>query len=176
VKSRELNVALNKSAYWPTLGAQYNYSRDNEELEKIYTDFDQNWSSYIGIRFSWNLFNGFSDKVDVQTSKLDLKNARLSLADYKRSLRSDIQHLYNTYNAILEIVDINRGNLEAAREEYRLASERYRLGSGTSLELREAQVNLTEAEQILVAAEYNTIITYIELLEAAGFVKESLNF
>ncbi len=48
-------------------------------------------------------------------------------------------------------------------QEFRLADERYRLGSGTSLELREAQVNLTQAEQILVSAEYNAIITYIEL-------------
>ena len=63
----------------------------------------------------------------------------------------------------------------AATEEYRLANERYRLGSGTALELRDAQVRLTEAEQILVAAEYSAINTYIELSESVGKVKEALN-
>jgi outer membrane protein len=175
VKSKELGVALSKSAFWPSLGARFRYSRDNEVFEKIYTDLNLNWSYSIGIGLSWNLFNGFSDYVNVQKTKIDLKNSRLNLADYKRTLRSDIRNLYNSYNALLEIVKIDRNNLKAATEEYRLASERYRLGSGTSLELREAQVNLTEAEQVLVAAEYTAIITYIELYEAAGKVKESVN-
>lgn len=175
VKSKELSVALAKSAYWPSLGARFRYSRDNEVFEKIYKDLNLNWSYSIGIGLSWNLFNGFSDYVNVQKTKVNLKNSRLSLADYKRTLRSDIRNLYNSYNALLEIVNIDRNNLKAATEEYRLASERYRLGSGTSLELREAQVNLTEAEQVLVAAEYTAIITYIELYEAAGKVKESVN-
>ncbi|OGB64136.1 MAG: hypothetical protein A2Y94_15535 [Caldithrix sp. RBG_13_44_9] len=175
VKSAEFSVALSKSPFWPSLGARFNYSRDHDELEKVFSDFDQNWSYSIGIGVSWNLFNGFSDHVNYQTTKLQLNNARLDLENYQRTLRSDVRKLFNSYNAILEIVEINIKNLEAAREEFRLADERYRLGSGTSLELREAQVNLTQAEQILVAAEYNAIITYIELAEAVGKVKEALN-
>jgi outer membrane protein len=175
VRSKEFSVALAKSAFWPSVGARLSYSRDNEIFEKIYTDLNLNWSYSIGIGLSWNLFNGFSDQVNLQKTKIDLKNSRLNLADYKRSLRSDIRNLYNSYNAFLEIVKIDQKSLEAAREEYRLANERYRLGSGTSLELREAQVNLTEAEQVLVAAEYNAIITYIELYEAIGKVREAVN-
>jgi outer membrane protein len=175
VKAAEFSVALSKSAFLPSLGARFNYTRDHNQLEKVYSDFDQNWSYNIGVGISWNLFNGFSDHVNYQTSKLQLKNARLNLENYQRTLRSDIRNLYSSYNAILEVVEIDKKNLEAAREEYRLADERYRLGSGTSLELREAQVNLTQAEQILVTAEYNAIITYIELTEAVGKVKEALN-
>lgn len=175
VKVQEMNVALAKSPFWPSFGLRLRYSRDNEDFEKVYSDFDKNWSYSIGMGVSWNLFNGFSDHVNLQTSKIELKNAKLSLADYKRTLRSDIRSLFNTYQAIVEIVEIDEKNNEAAREEYRLANERYRLGSGTSLELREAQVNLTEAEQILVAAKYNAIITYIELSEAIGMVKKALN-
>lgn len=175
VKAAEFSLALSKSPFWPSLGARFNYSRDNEELEKVFSDFDQNWSYSIGLGVSWNLFNGFSDHVNYQTTKLQLNNARLDLENYQRNLRSDIKNLFNSYNAILEIVEIDMKNLEAAGEEFRLADERYRLGSGTSLELREAQVNLTQAEQILVAAEYNAIITYIELAEAVGRVKEALN-
>jgi len=175
VKSAELNVAMSKSPFWPSLGARFNYSRDNENFERMYSDLDLYWSYSIGLGVSWNLFNGFADHVNYQTSKLQLNNARLDLENYQRTLRSDVRKLFNSYNAILDIVEIDKKNLEASREEFRLADERYRLGSGTSLELREAQVNLTQAEQILVAAEYNAIITYIELAEAVGRVKEALN-
>ncbi len=175
VRSKELSVALAKSKFFPTLGISFNYNRDNELLKKIYTDLNKNWTISYGVRFSFNLFNGFSDQVNYQMSKVNLKNAKLELVDLKRNLISKIVDLYNNYKAILEIVEINKTNLEAAREEYRLAKERYRLGSGTSLELREAQVNLTQAEQILVSTEYNAIITYIELQEAVGTVRKALN-
>ncbi|MCB0288247.1 MAG: TolC family protein, partial [Calditrichaeota bacterium] len=78
------------------------------------------------------------------------------------------------YRDLQEIVEINQQNLEAAREEYRLAEERYRLGSGTSLDLREAQVNLTDAERILVSAEYDQLIAYTQLQEALGSVQSAL--
>ena len=175
VRARELNAAMAKSPFWPTLGLRLSYSRDNEDIQKVYKGFNKNWSSAVGMGVSWNLFNGFSDHVNYQTSKIEFKNAQLFLADYKRTLRSDVKNLFDNYNAIIEIVEIDEKNLEAAGEEYRLANERYRLGSGTSLELREAQVNLTEAEQILVAAEYTAINTYIALSEAVGKVKEALN-
>ena len=175
VRAQEKDIALARSRFLPSLGFRINYSRDNEDVNKVYSDFDKNWSLSIGAGISWNLFNGFADRVNYQIAKIDYKNSQLSLADYKRNLRSDVKNLYDNYQAIIEIVEINERNLEAASEEYRLANERYRLGSGTSLELREAQVNLTEAEQVLVSAEYTAINTYIELSEAVGKVKEALN-
>ncbi|GAB4370500.1 MAG: TolC family protein [Calditrichia bacterium] len=173
VRAKEFSIALAKSAFLPSLGASFNYSRDHETFEKIYTDLDKNWSMSFGVRLSYNLFNGFADRVNYQSRQIELKNAKLSLVDFKRNLKSDVTNLFSNYKSILEIVEINKKNLEAAREEFRLAEERYRLGSGTSLELREAQVNLTQAEQVLVSAEYNAIITFIELQEAMGTVKQA---
>ncbi|MCB0297482.1 MAG: hypothetical protein KDG51_20070, partial [Calditrichaeota bacterium] len=36
-------------------------------------------------------------------------------------------------------------------------------------------VNLTDAERILVAAEYDLIITYAQLQEAVGDIQQALN-
>jgi outer membrane protein TolC len=184
IRSRELAAGIAKSTFFPTLGAFFSYSRDNADIEQIYTDLNQNWSTTIGVAGRWNLFNGFADQVRVQNAKIAQKNVMLALEDYKRNLKSTVTVLHDTYKNLEEIVEINKENLiveinkenlEAAREEYRLASERYRLGSGTSLDVRESQVNLTEAERILVAAEYNLIITYAELLEALGTIQQLFN-
>lgn len=171
IRSKEIGVGLAKSNFWPTFAGFWNYGRQNTQFDKLYTDLNLNWSISYGISGSWNLFNGFSDQVRVQNSKIAQKNAMLALEDYKRNLKSNITVLHDTYKNLEEIVQINKENLEAAREEYRLATERYRLGSGTSLDVRESQVNLTEAERILVAAEYDLIITYAELLEAIGTIQ-----
>lgn len=171
-RSRALAVGIAKSRFLPSLSAFFSYSRSNSELDKVYSDLNQNWDISFGISGSWNLFNGFADQVRVQNARITHKNALLALEDYKRNLKSDVTVLYNTYKNLEEIVEINKENLKAAQEEYRLATERYRLGSGTSLDVRESQVNLTDAERILVSAEYNLIITYAQLLESLGTIQE----
>lgn len=175
LRSRELNVSLSKSSFLPSLTAFFSYGRSNSVLDKIYNDINQNWSVTIGVQGSFNLFNGFQDMVNYQNAKLNVKNSRIGLEEYKRNLESNISTTYQRYKDLLEIIEINQDNLEAAKEEYRLATERYRLGSGTSLDVREAQVNLTDAERILVAAEYDLIITYAQLQEAVGNIQQSLN-
>ena len=112
----------------------------------------------------------------MQNSKIQLRNVELVYEDFRRNLESDVTVLWQRYADLNEIVEINRDNLEAAGEEYRLANERYRLGSGTSLDLREAQVNLTEAERILVVAEYDLIITYAQIQETVGKIQTALTF
>ena len=88
----------------------------------------------------------------------------------KRNLKSNIVSQVENFNSYLEIISINEDNLEAAKEEYRLAEERYRIGSGTSLEVREAQVNLNRAEQTLVAAKYNARMTQASIEQALGVI------
>jgi outer membrane protein TolC len=174
VKSKQLSVAISRGAFSPTVTGFYNYNRNNSEFEKVYKNLGRNWSSVVGVSISFNLFNGFQDMVNYQNSRINLKNSQLALEDYKRNLKSNISNLYRRYQDLEQIVAINQQNLEAAREEFRLAEERYRLGAGTSLDLREAQVNLTDAERILVATEYDKIIVYAQLQEALGNVQALL--
>lgn len=174
VRTGELDVAISRSVFVPRVSGFFSYNRSNSEFEKIYNNFDRNWTTAVGVSVDFNLFNGFQDMVNYQNAKIDLKNKRLALEDYKRTLKSDVSTLYQRYRDLQEIVEINQQNLEAAREEYRLAEERYRLGSGTSLDLREAQVNLTDAERILVSAEYDQLIAYTQLQEALGSVQSAL--
>ena len=108
--------------------------------------------------------------VNVQQSKLLLKNYKETLVSNERNIKSSIIQLLDNYESYLEIIEINEQNLEASKEEYRLAEERYRIGSGTQLELREGQVNLTRAEQTLVAAQYNARIVQAQIEEKLGTI------
>lgn len=167
-KSAKLQVKLAKSSFLPRLRAFYSYSRRVPQFAALYEDFSREYTWALGFNISWNLFNGFSDFVNVQKSKINERILSEQLQDYRRNLISSVKSLYDNIKAYDEIIKINEENLESAREEYRLAQERYRVGSGTALELREAQVNLTRAEQILVSAEYNAFITYARLREVVG--------
>ena len=169
LKSARLQTKLAFSNFIPSVGGFYSYSRRVDQFDALYKDFfDREYTWTLGLQLRWNLFNGFSDYLNVQKSKINEKIFREQVDDTKRNIMSSIKSLVDNLESYREIIEINKENLESAREQYRLAQERYRVGSGTALEVREAQVGLTRAEQILVSAENNAIITNAQLQEALG--------
>ncbi len=154
----------------PTLGGFVNYSRRVPELDILYDDFSREYTFTYGITLRLNLFNGFQDYVNIQKAKLNEKYYNETYVETRRNMESTIRQLRDTFMAYTNIIKINTQNLEASKEEYRLAEERYRIGSGTSLEVREAQVNLTQAEQTLVAAQYNARIVQAQIEENLGSI------
>ncbi len=174
IKSRELSLAMAKGINFPRISAYVNYDRFHENTHKVFSDFDQNYQTRYGINLSFNLFNGFSDIVNVQKAAISEKSARETFENYRRQLAASIRQYYANYQSYLDIIEINEQNLEAAKEEYRLADERYQIGAGTALEVREAQVNLTRAEQTLVAARYNARIVLAQLDNQVGISLENI--
>ncbi len=168
VRSAKYGIRLAQSTFLPNLSAFYSYSRTVPRFNRLYENFDRDYSWYVGLNLSWNLFNGFSDFLGVQKARLNSRYTSEQLANNRLNLRSQVSSLYNNLVALNEIIKINQTNLASAQEDYRLAQERYRLGSGTLLDLRDAQVNLATAEQILVSAEFNSYITYAEIQQALG--------
>jgi outer membrane protein TolC len=175
IKSSEYSVLRSEANYLPRLSFFYNYNRSNSDFEKVYSDFDLNWGSNYGLSLSMNLFNGFEDYLNVQNAKINESQTRETHAENIRNLKSRIRGYYENYNSYIEIIEINKENLEAANEELRLAEERYQIGAGTSLEVREAQVKLTRAEQTLIAAQYNALITEAQLDNELGITAKNLD-
>ena len=170
--SSDLAVSRSYAALWPTLSAFFNYNRSNESFDRVYrySGWDKNWNTTLGLSLQLNLFNGLSDKVRIQKNILAKRNQQETFEESKRMLKSQITQLVDNFNSFLKIIKINEENLEAAQEEFRLAEERYRIGSGTALEVREAQVNLTRAEQTLVAAKYSARMSQAQLEQALGII------
>ncbi|MFZ0390188.1 MAG: TolC family protein [Calditrichia bacterium] len=168
IRSAEYGVWNARSAFLPNLNAFYGYGRSVPRFQGLYEEFDREYSWRFGLNLSWNLFNGFSDYLGVQKAELNKRYVSEQLEYSKLTLESRVRTLYHNLEALNEIIEVNRTNLNSAQEDYRLAEERYRLGSGTLLDLRDAQVNLATSEQILVAAQFDAYITYAELQQALG--------
>lgn len=176
IRSSELTVSMAKGMNFPRLSAYVNYDRFHEDIIKVFSDFGKNYQTRYGISLNFNIFNGFSDYINVQKAEINRRYLLESREEYKRSLVSEIHQHYMDYKSYQDIIQINKLNLEAAQEELRLAQERYQIGAGTFLEIREAQVNLTRAEQTLIAAQFNARIILAQLDYALGLTyKNYLN-
>ena len=80
----------------------------------------------------------------------------------------DMSNFWMAYKNNLDLWSLEKENLVAAQENYRIAIDRYKLGELSGIELREAQNSLLEAEERLSVAEYSTKICEISLLQLSG--------
>ena len=170
----DLSVTMAKGINYPRISAYLNYDRFHQDMVKVFSDFDKNYQTRYGINISINLFNGFKDYVNIQKAQINKRIAQENFEEYKRTLKATLHQYYANYLSTLEIIKINKINLEAAREEVRLAEERFQIGAGTSLDVREAQVNLTNAEQTLIAAQYNAMLLLAQIDAQLGIAYEKM--
>jgi outer membrane protein TolC len=169
----ENNVALRRAYFYPRLSliAQYTYtdrsvnSDDPRFTEAIET---QSKDGLIGLNFSFNLFNGMRDKIDLQNAKLEAKNQSLALQDEENRLTATVKEKLETFYKRLELVDLEEQNVLAAEQNLELNKDRFEIGASSFLEFRDAQVNLTRSQSTLIVARYQARITRLELEQLMG--------
>lgn len=174
LEAARLGVRAAKLAYLPTFALGITYSRDNEFFDKVYTrDLKRDYYLSLGIQAELNLFKGFADKAAVERETATYRTVLEEHADKLRQLTLRVNQAFLYLEALQEIASINRDNLLAAEEDLRLAEERYRVGSGTLLEINDARVAVTRAKQIVVGAKYDSQVARATLEALMGTLGQS---
>jgi outer membrane protein TolC len=168
-----LDVRSAASRWYPKLGlnAQYNASQ-NKPKDGLYSlEEYSGWNA--GATLSFNLFNGFSDWIDMQNAKLSVRISEVELENLRRVLETGLVTRHNLYLQSLELMRMEEENLAVARQALDIARERLRVGSYTPLEMREAQNAYIAAENRLVNARFDVKSSENELLRlTGGYIKD----
>jgi outer membrane protein TolC len=127
-----------------------------------------NESFNYGITASLNIFNGFEQNRRIQNAKIQRDISEARIAELKVQLEADLQRAYTDYQNSLNLISLEKQNLEVARQNIDIALERYKLGVSTPLELREVQRNAVATESRLIDAEYSAKLAEIELLRLSS--------
>ncbi len=83
-----------------------------------------------------------------------------------------LEAYYETVNDYFKIIPIFEEVLGSAEEDLKLASEQYRLGSISVLELLDAQVSVTQARADFVTAKYDAKIQESYLKAQLGILDQ----
>lgn len=126
-----------------------------------------------GLTIGFNIFDG-NHRREKRNASLAVKTARLQRDELEQSLRADISNLWQAYRNNLKMLNLERQNLVAAKENHEIAMERYMLGDLAGIEMREAQKSLLDAEERILSAEYDTKLCEISLLQISGKVLKYL--
>ena len=163
-----------KGERYPEIAISSGYSFNRNEAGGGFIRFNETTGFLIGISARVNLFDGFNTSRRVQNAQINHKNALLQLEEDKLRLESDFLAVFRTYQNSLELIELEQDNLEKAEQTLDIAMERFRLGSISSLELREAQRTFLSAENRLINAKFEAKLAETELLQLSGDLKSAL--
>ena len=116
---------------------------------------------YTGQPFRANLtvslpiFTGFSRSLRIAEARAQADDASEFYRAQQLQVRTTVHQRLLATRTAYQASQVQQGSVAAARDQLRLAQDRYRLGSGTSLELADAQTAVARAETDLVNAVYD---------------------
>lgn len=170
-KIAQLNLKAIKANRYPqvSLNSGYEFSRSATPTG-FNTKFRANGLSY-GLTASLNIFNGFLQKQNERNAKIEINSTELNLNKLKQNIIAQLTAAYQNYTTALDLVKLEANNVESASQNLNITLEKYRLGSISPLELREAQKNSLNAKNRYLEVQFQAKLAEIELKE----ISNSLN-
>jgi outer membrane protein len=120
------------------------------------------------LTVSLPLFTGFGRRLDVARAKAAREDAEEAVRRSELQLGALVQSRLGAVSTSYRAIAVQAANREAARDQLRLAQDRYRLGSGTSLELSDAQNAVSQAETDYINAVYAYHRAFVALEAVVG--------
>lgn len=165
-----LDLKTSQSENYPYLKLNAGYGYTKNIYNTGTTDNQNNLGLTYGLTLGFNLFDGFNRKRKQKNARIEVENKELQYEQTILSLKADFSNMWMAYRNNIDLTNLEKENVQTAKENHEIAIERYKLGDLSGIELREAQNSLLEAEERLVQAEYNTKLCEISLMQISGQV------
>lgn len=164
----ELNLKSLKAQRFPRIGLNLGYDYSKSESQSGFLLSNQSSGYNYGLSLQFNLFNGLNQNRQIQNARISAKNSEIQLSEIKSQLDASLKQAYVNYQNGLQLVKLEQDNKSVAKTAMDIATEKYRLGSITPLEVKEAQKTYIQAESRLVDARYQAKSAETELLRLSG--------
>ena len=165
----EFNLKLNKSGYLPTAGLTTSYGW-NKSINPPTSFLAGSNSTGLnaGINLSWNLFDGGSTKTRVANAKIALENQQILKEQQLEILKNNLNNVYDSYQNALFVLQAQEKNVLTNQNNFERTQERYKLGQITSIEFRQAQINLLNSKTAYSNSKFDAKLLELELLQLSG--------
>lgn len=167
----ELDEKTIRANRYPTvrLNGGYNFSESESSLGFVAQS--QSRGLTYGVTASVNIFDGFNQRRNERIAKLRIENADLQIAQTNLQIETEISQAYNVYRTNLALVDIEERNEQIARQNLNITLEKYKIGTLSAVEFRDAQENFINAVSRFNAAKTQAKLSETLLMELIGKIE-----
>ena len=143
-KSVEYNKSALKSSYYPQIfaNASYHYSKPGVNF------FQNEWMDYYtaGVKFQWELWAWGRSKSRVKQTQLTIDKIDLQHEQLKKDIMQQVEEAHKNLKMTKTQIHLNKNLVAVEKERYRIVKENYEQGLATTLDLNNAEHDLTAAE------------------------------
>jgi len=167
----ELNLKSVKGQRYPVVAVNGGYQFSRSASPTGFTTRQRADGFTYGLTANLNVFNGFLQRQNERNAKVQISSSEMTLDKTKQDVTALLISTYQNYLTNLDLLKVETGNVDLAKQNLDITFEKYRLGSISPLELREAQRNSINAIIRFLDAEYQAKLTEINLKEVSGTLK-----
>jgi len=132
------------------------------------TRFDMNEIWEVAVNLSWTLFDGGNRIARFRESKVNVEAAQSRVKASELDISREVEQAYITVSESSERIQAAQVAVASAQENFRLAQGRFDAGVGTILELTDAQLALTQAQNTEAQGLADYRIAVVRLERAVG--------
>ena len=165
-----INLKRMQFGYLPSLIAYGSMSYSGQRNQFDFFDRTKDWfpTALIGGTLSLNLFDGLQRHYKIQQIKIDYKKGDNNLKNLQLAIELETASAFVNYNNANSSLQIQKRNLNLAKNIYSVSQKKYEQGVGSNLEVINAQASLKESETNYFNAIYDMLVYKIDYQKATG--------
>jgi outer membrane protein TolC len=170
-------VGVNRAAFLPTANISVGNTwaaglppDTSKSLAGTTSPFSGAYASGWSARFTvtYPLFNNLTRETNYITADANLQSAIASARDARLALQTGLLQQLSALGAATASIDLSRITVQAAQENLRQQTEKYRLGAVTIIDVLTAQASLEQAQVNLVTSRYNFLVAKAQIEALVG--------
>ena len=138
----EFGRNISKAARYPNISLRGSYGYFRQEIDASNLPKLETLGFTAGVTLRYNIFNGRQVQREIENRQLDVQSASIQLESIRQEVQTEVQNVYARYRNTLQQLELAEINVETAQRNFDNSNEVFRVGQITSIELREAQLNL----------------------------------
>jgi outer membrane protein TolC len=155
-----------KSAYKPSAELFGGYQWQSLPYE---SNLGRDLSGWVaGAQLTWSIFDGQLTRGKVMEARARFQRAQLDIDESARQIELEARTAYSNFIEAREVLESQKMVQEQAQEALRLAEARLAAGTGTQLDVLDAQTALTQARTTQAEALHDFSVARARLQRALG--------
>ncbi|MGH7953443.1 MAG: TolC family protein [Limisphaerales bacterium] len=167
-KLQKLNIVNAKAGYKPTVQLFAGYNWFNAQFTAPVTlDHDiHGWNA--GAQVSWDIFDGMLTRGKVVQANALYEKSKTDLIDESRQIELDVRTAYSSFIEARDVLESQKTVQAEAEEALNEARQRAAAGTGTQLDVLDAETSLTQARTTQIQALHDYATARARLERAIG--------
>lgn len=158
------NFKLNRSSKLPTLTGAVDYGFQGEEYS--FTKDDDYLLASLVLR--WNIFSGMQNDARIQHARLEQKMIEQKQEEMESAIKLEVTNAWYAMQAAYKSIESAELQVETTQKAFQIIDRKYDQGQVGLIEYIDARTAMTNAEENLIVARYDYLISYAGYERAAG--------